>query len=800
MGIRKLLNERIIICDGAMGTMMQKYGLAAGDLPEMLTFTQPEILSRIYGEYLHAGSDFICTNTFGANRIKMEGTGRSVDEIITSATLLAKNAIKKYQEDLLKTSGCTGTKADSEMSKYVALDLSSVGKLMKPAGDMTFEEACDIYRELIIPALKAGVDLILFETYTDLYELKAAAVTARELTDLPVFCSVTVQENGRMMMGADVLTVVNTLQDLGIDAIGLNCSLGPKQMIQPVNEMLKYSRLPVLVQPNAGLPRIKNGCTVYDVNTDEFTQAMKEMILSGVSIVGGCCGTTPDYIRSLSECVKSIGNTRNRDSGRAGKHQANAGRHSGYKPFTAASSATRTVIFDDKIRVIGERINPTGKKHLKQALKEKNFTYIENEAVSQVKAGAEILDINTGLPEIDELQTMKEVLERVSAVVDAPLQIDSADPKVLEAAVREYNGRPVINSVNGKQDVMDAVFPIVKKYGTCVVALTLDEKGLPANTEERIAIAEKIINEAAKYGIGRERIIIDCLTLTVSAGQSTARDALNAIRQVKSRFGVKTTLGASNISFGLPERKLLNRTFLAMALEAGLDAPITDPLMPEYMDTIRAFEALSGKDADCGDYIKQYGTQIAEGNNTGNFDEIKIGSGLADIIINGYTDRAAGVTAELLKTMKPLEIVEQIIIPSLESVGRDYETGEKFLPQLIHSADTVKKSFDVIKAAMKTAGDGYEVIDLGKDTDIDLIVQTAVKENIKLVGLSALMTTTVVSMEKTINALHEAGADCRIAVGGAVLNPEYAEEIKADYYCKDAMDAVRVANSIFKGE
>lgn len=848
MDFRSLLGKRIIICDGGMGTMMQKYGLPTGVLPETINFTHPEIIERIYAEYLSAGSDFVSTNTFGANRLKTENTGYSVDEIVTRAVAIARQAVK------------TVTNNGSEGSKYVALDIGPIGRLLTPAGDLSFEEACSLYREQIIPALKAGVDLIFFETFTDLYEMKAAAVTARELTDLPVFCSVTFQENGRMLMGADPLTAVNTIQDLGIDAIGVNCSLGPRQMIPIVREILKYSKLPVLVQPNAGLPRIENGKTVYDVDIEEYTSAMKEMILAGASIVGGCCGTTPKYIKSLTNCVKLINdglinNTEyntNFDRIRTGHKKATAFNDlnpvvnkapAAFKdispaikkaPITAVSSATKTVIFDDRIRIIGERINPTGKKLLRQAIKEKDFTYIENEAVRQVKAGADILDINVGLPEIDEMQTIKEVIARVSSVVDAPLQIDSADPKVIEAAARYYNGKPVINSVSGKQDVMDAIFPIVKKYGTCVVALTLDEKGLPQNTEERVAIAERIINEASGYGIGRERIIVDCLTLTVSAQQSAARDTLEAIRIIKTKFGVRTTLGASNVSFGLPERRLLNRTFLAMALEAGLDAPITDPLVPEYMDTIRAFETLSCKDTGSEDFIAYYGASDSGVERTcdGPKSEIKDPADyLTEIIINGYEDRAAGVTEELLKVMKPLEIIEQIIIPALETVGRDYETGVKFLPQLMHSAETVKNAFKVLKAVMESAGEkinygkiilatvkgdihdigknivrvilenyGYEVIDLGKDTDIELIVETAKKENIRLVGLSALMTTTVVSMEATIKALREAGVTSKVAVGGAVLNAGYAAEIKADYYCKDAMDAVRVANSIFKGE
>lgn len=818
MDIRELMKKRTIISDGAMGTMMQKYGMAAGELPESLNFTRPEMIERIHREYLEAGSDFVCTNTFGANSWKLKGTGYTVDQVVSKAVELARNA----------------------GAPYVALDIAPIGKLMEPTGDMGFEEACGLFAEQIKAGAAAGADILLFETFTDIYEMKAAVVTAREITDLPIFCSVTFQEDGRMLMGADPLTAVNILQDLGADVLGVNCSLGPKQMIPIVKEILRWSGLPVIVQPNAGIPHVEDGMTVFDVSAEEFADAMEELLRAGATVVGGCCGTTPEYIKLLSKRVKQINDDKeNAIVLEVNKNLLKSKLYCG--PYTAVSSGTRTVILDDRIRIIGERINPTGKKLLKEALKTKDFTFIENEAVSQVKAGASILDINVGLPEIDECEMMSEAIRRVSAVTDAPLQIDSADANVLETAVRHYNGRPIINSVNGKQEVMDAVFPIAKKYGACVIALTLDEKGLPANAEERIAIAERMICEAAKYGIGAERLIVDCLTLTVSAQQTAGRDTLQAIRTIKERFGVKTTLGTSNVSFGLPERKILNRTFLAMALEAGLDAPITDPLVPEYLDTIRAFETLACKDIDSADFITHYGGQTAT---AGGSETLKQSTGssstaapiqtleskLTEIILEGYTDRAAAVTTELLKSYKPLEVVEKIIIPALETVGSDYETGARFLPQLVKSADTVKSAFEVLKKQMAADGEticygriimatvkgdihdigknivkvilenyGYEVLDLGKDTPIESIVNTAKEQNIRMVGLSALMTTTVFNMEATIKALREAGLDCKIAVGGAVLTPEYAAKINADYYCKDAMDAVRVANAIFKG-
>lgn len=801
-----------------MGTMLQKYGLKAGELPELLSFTNPGIIKEIHEAYYQAGSDFVSANTFGCNRYKVQSTGYTVNQVVSQAVALAKDAANRVTEE-------EKTRGETPGERYVALDVGPIGKLMEPVGDLSFDEAYDVYKELITAGAEAGADFIFFETFTDIYELKAGILAAKENCDLPVFCSVTFQEDGRMLMGTDPLTAVNILQDLGIDALGLNCSLGPKQIIGIAREILEYSKLPVLVQPNAGLPEIVNGETIFNVDIQEYIDAMEELLQAGIAIAGGCCGTNPDYIAALVQRIQ------NKDYPALSQESDRIRRE---KAVTAVSSSTRTVILDDRIRIIGERINPTGKKLLKEALKAKDLSYIENEAITQVKAGAEILDINVGLPEIDEYEMMAEVIRRVSSVVAVPLQIDSADPGVIEAAARYYNGKPIINSVNGKKENMEAVLPIVKKYGACVIALTLDEKGLPKNAEERLAIAERIIKTAETYGIGRERIIVDCLTLTVSAQQNAGRDTLEAIRRVKKQFGVKTTLGASNVSFGLPERKLLNRTFLAMALEAGLDAPITDPLVPEYTDTIHAFEALSCKDAESKDYIRLYGGRTGTASSAAAPEKQKaqtenMEAALKEIIIEGYEDRAARVTEQLLETKKPLEIVEQIIIPALETVGKDYESGASFLPQLIKSADTVKAAFVVLKDAMKASGGmlsygkiilatvqgdihdigknivkvllenyGYEVLDLGKDVPVETMIETAARENIKMVGLSALMTTTVVNMEKTIKALKDAGLDCVTAVGGAVLTPEYAGKIGADFYCKDAMDTVKVANRIFK--
>lgn len=815
--ITDLFGKKIIVCDGAMGTMMQKYGLKVGELPELLSFTHPEIIKEIHRSYYQAGSDFVSANTFGCNRFKLANSGYTVPQAVAQAVRLAKEAAEEFTAQ--------ADDSDASFGKFVALDLGPIGKLMEPAGELSFDEAYDAFREMVAAGAEAGADFVLFETFMDIYEMKTAILAAKENCSLPVFCSVTFEKNGRTLMGTDPLTVVNIFQDLGIDALGVNCSLGPRDMVGIAKEFLAYSKLPVLVQPNAGLPEMIGGKTVYNVGIPEYVEAMQEMLRVGVAVAGGCCGTNPDYIAALAKIIRSEDYPALRPEAEQVKKA---------KAMTAASSATKTVILDDRIRVIGERLNPTGKKLLKEALKERNFSYIREEATSQVRAGADILDVNVGLPDIDEKEMMLEVIKRISHL-GVPLQIDSANPEVIEAAARYYNGKPIINSVNGKRESMDAVFPIVKKYGACVIALTLDERGLPKNAEERLAIAERIIKTAETYGIGRERILVDCLTLTVSAQQNAGRDTLEAIREVKRRFGVRTVLGASNVSFGLPERKLLNRTFLAMALEAGLDAPITDPLVPDYMDTIHAFETLAYKDIDSKDYIRIYGGQT-ENAAVRTPEKRLVGASEPDlslekIILEGYDGKAAEATAELLKTMRPFEIIEGKIIPALEVAGKDYESGASFLPQLIKSADTVKAAFTVLKEAMRAEGGiisygkiilatvegdihdigknivrallenyGYEVIDLGKDVPVATVVEAARKHNIKMVGLSALMTTTVDSMEKTIRALADAGLDCVTAVGGAVLTADYTEKIGADYYCRDAMDTVRVANRIFKGE
>ena len=786
MSIREKLGKEILIFDGAMGTMLQKNGLDVGELPEILNFNNSEIIKKIHKEYIDAGCNILTTNTFGANKYKFEGTEYTVKQVIEKAIELAKSVAG---------------------DGYVALDIGPSGKLMKPTGELSFDEAYEVFKEQVIAGKDA--DLILFETFSDLHEAKAGILAAKENSDLPVFCSMTFQEDGRTLMGTDPLTAVNVLQDLGIDAIGINCSLGPKQLIKIVKEMLKYSTIPVFVQPNAGLPKIVEGETVFEIDIEEFVQSMKEMVESGVHVIGGCCGTNPDFISALR---KDIGAMKPKEIT--------------VKPFTAVSSSTKTVIFDDRIKIIGERINPTGKKRLKEALKEKDLSYIVDEAIAQRDCGAHILDVNMGLPEIDEKEMMLLAIESIGSAVDLPIQIDSSSPEIIEAAARRYNGKPLINSVNGKKSSMDAVLPIAKKYGACIIALTLDDKGLPGSADERIEIADKIVKEANKIGIDTKKLIFDCLTLTVAAQQDAAMDTLIALKKIKEKYGVKTTLGASNISFGLPERKVVNRTFLTVAMTYGLDAPITDPTEKELVETIKAFEALTMRDEDSKEYIEYFSNQKETETK---IKEVAKEEDLKEIIIKGKIDKAEKATIEALKTNESLEVVSGFIIPALEIVGKKYETGEIFLPQLIKSAETSKKAFEVLKKNMKIGdeaisygkiamatvkGDihdigknivntllenyGYEVIDLGKDVPVEEIVRVAKEEKLKLVGLSALMTTTVISMEDTIKAIRKENLDCKIMVGGAVLNEEYSKKIGADYYCKDGMAAVAVAKEVFE--
>lgn len=785
--VLNIIKDRIVCFDGAMGTMLLKAGLSSGEIPELYNIEHREKVFSVHKGYLEAGADIITTNTFGANRIKLEESGYTVDRVVREAVRVAREAAGE---------------------KLVALDIGPLGQLLKPVGTLPFEEAYELFAEQVRAG--NGADLILIETMTDLYEAKAAILAAKENSNLPIFCTMTFEDNGRTMMGTDAKTMVLVLQGLGVNVLGVNCSLGPEALMPIVEEILKYSEIPVMVQPNAGLPCMEEGHTHYNVSPEDFSNQVREMVLKGVNVVGGCCGTTPEYIIKLKEKIAGFKPI-----------------HREVKKLTAVCSSQKSVVIDE-VKIIGERINPTGKKKFKEAIINNDIDYILNEAVNQKNAGADILDVNVGLPDIDEKEFIQKVIYEIQSIIDLPLQIDSASPDTIEAAARMYNGKPLINSVNGKAESMEKIFPIAKKYGALVVGLTLDENGIPETAEQRLKVADKIISTAKNYGLKEEDILIDCLVLTASAQQKEVFETVKAVRLVKEKYNVKTVLGVSNVSYGFPKREMLNRTFLAMALTAGLNAPIINPLAKDMLDTIMSFRVLSYQDKESKGYI-DYCLRTEETSSAVSSQKNDIKS-LEDAVIYGLKDKAAELTEELLKSKKPLDIINDNIIPALNSVGMKYENKELYLPQLIHSADTVKKSFEILKEKMKSGekaedeeektiviatvkGDihdigknivkvllqnyGFNVIDLGKDVPIETVVKTAKEKGAKLVGLSALMTTTVKSMQDTISALHDEGVECSILAGGAVLTEKYASMIGADFYAKDAMDTVRIAQQIF---
>lgn len=567
MGADIFGNKKTLFLDGAMGTMLQRAGLKAGEIPEIYNIIHPEIIADIHKKYIKAGANIITTNTFGANEFKLKNCKYGVEEVIGAAVSIAKK---------------------EAINAFIALDIGPTGQLLEPMGELSFNRSYEVFTKQIKAGVKAGADLILIETMSDIYEAKAAVLAAKENCNLPVFCTMTFQENRKTLTGTDPLTMVNILQGLGVDAVGVNCSVGPKEMMEIVREILLYSRIPVIVQPNAGMPKLSGNQITYDITPEVFAGCMRDMAAMGVEILGGCCGTSPEYIERTVELLKNIVPAKKE-----------------IKSFTAASSFRRTVILGEGTKIIGERINPAGKNRFIAALTEGDMDYLINEGLEQKEAGADILDINVGIAGMDEKTLMVEAITEIQSYVDLPLQIDSIKPEVIEAAVRICNGRPIINSVNGSRESMDRIFPIVRKYGVSVIGLTLDEKGIPETAEERLEIAERIVNSAKDYGITKEDIIIDCLTLPAST-EKEVMETIKALRLVKEKLGVTTTLGISNISFGLPNRKLLNSTFLAMALEAGLDAPILDPLDERVMETIDAFKVFSKQDSDCREYTEKY--------------------------------------------------------------------------------------------------------------------------------------------------------------------------------------------------
>ena len=810
MDILQELQNRIIFCDGGMGSLLQEAGLKPGELPGTWNITHPEELVRIHRSYLEAGADIVTTNTFGVDRLKYnETTEFQLEPVIQAAVANAKEAIRQ-----------------SGKQAWIGLDMGPTGKLLKPMGDLAFEDACSIYREIVEIGAKAGADFILIETMSDSYETKAAVLAAKEGCDLPVFVTVTFDERGKLLTGGSPASIVAMLEGLGVDVLGMNCGLGPVQMKEILKDILEVSSIPVMINPNAGLPRSENGKTVYDIDAAHFAKTVEEIVDMGARIVGGCCGTTPEHIRMVAERChdkKPVPVTK--------------------KNRTVISSFSQAVEIGKNPVIIGERINPTGKSKFKQALRDHNLEYILREGVTQQDHGAHVLDVNVGLPEIDEPAMMEEVVRELQSIIDLPLQLDTTDAEAMERAMRVYNGKPLINSVNGKQESMRTVFPLVKKYGGVVVALALDEGGIPETAEGRIEVAKKIYRTAAEYGIGPENIIIDALCLTVSSDSQGAITTLETLRRVRDELHGKTILGVSNISFGLPQREIINAAFFTMAMQNGLSAAIINPNSEAMMRAYYSFRALMNLDPQCSEYISVYSGQVAslgQSAVTGASGQAGAagtaaqaggadGQQLHTSIVKGLKDQAVHAAKELLQTQDALDVINSQIIPALDVVGKGFEKGTMFLPQLLMSAEAAKGAFEVIKEKMDASGQkqekkgtiilatvkgdihdigknivkvllenySYDVLDLGKDVPPELIVETTVEKQIQLVGLSALMTTTVPSMEETIKQLRKAAPWAKVMVGGAVLTQEYADTMGADQYCRDAMASVNYAEQVF---
>ena len=793
--LRERLGKELLYFDGGMGTLLQERGLQPGERPETWNQLPAEDIRVIHRKYIEAGSDIVLSNTFGANALKFHDDAYSLEEIVNAAVGHVKAAAEQ---------------AGNGRRIYTALDIGPTGKLLKPMGDLDFETAYEAYKEVMIYGEKAGADLIHIETMSDTYELKAAVLAAKENTSLPVFATTIFDERGKLLTGADVPSVVALLEGLRVDAFGINCGMGPEQMIPILEQITKYSSLPVIVKPNAGLPKQKNGQTYYDVSPEEFAEVMKKIVEMGAVVIGGCCGTTPDHIKAMADACRMI-----------------PIKPVEKKNFTMVSSYGQSVFLGTGSKIIGERINPTGKKRFKQALKEHDLDYILREGITQQDNGAHILDVNVGLPDIDEPALMKEVVQELQSVTSLPLQIDTVDVEAMEGALRIYNGKAMVNSVSGKQESMDKVFPLIQKYGGVVIGLALDENGIPADAEGRVQVAKKIIAEAAKYGIEKKDIVIDALAMTISSEPEGAKITLETLRRLRDEVGVCTVLGVSNISFGLPSRPIVNSIFYTMAMQNGLSVGIINPGSEDMMKAWYAFHALMALDSNCEKYIARYaqqpGTtpvQAAGGKHT---------MTLQSAIERGLKEEASSITAELAEQKDALDIINEELIPALNNVGEGFEKGTVFLPQLLMSAESAKSAFAVLKERMDQSGEvqekkgkvilatvkgdihdigknivkvllenySFDVIDLGKDVPPEKVVETVLEQDVHLVGLSALMTTTVVSMEETIRQLREKAPDCLVMVGGAVLNQEYADMIGADFYGKDAMQSVHYAQKVF---
>lgn len=795
MNIKEIIKTERLYFDGGMGTLLQKSGLKAGELPETWNLSHPDVITDIHLSYLKAGTNIITSNTFGANCLKFG----NLEEIIPAAVSCARKAVELFDGDREKC--------------FVAFDMGPLGKMLKPLGDMDFEEAVSVFKKSAEIADKSGADLILIETMNDTYETKAAVLAAKENSSLPVFVTNAYDENSRLMTGADPVAVIAMLEGLGVDAIGVNCSLGPHKMRDIVKVYAEYCSLPIIVNPNAGMPKKIEGNTVYDVDAEEFSSVMVEIANDGACILGGCCGTTPEYIEKTVQKTKNLPFE---------KPKA--------KMHTLTSSYTHAVEIGNEPVLIGERINPTGKKKFKQALRDNDIGYIISEGIAQQEKGAHVLDVNVGLPEIDETKMMLSAVTELQSVLDLPLQIDTVKPDTMEKALRIYNGKPMINSVNAKEESMNAVLPLAKKYGGVLIALTIDENGIPNTAEGRYLLAKKIVDRAEEIGINKKDIVVDCLAMTVSSDDNSAKITLESIKLIKERLGVKTSLGVSNISFGLPNRDDVNAAFLTMAFTSGLDCAIMNPFSVPMMKSYYCFRALSGMDKGCADYIEFASLLPAQ---TASVQSVQMSKEkdddrppLINAIIKGLKAQAYDCAQELTKSQDALDIINSFIVPALDTVGERFEKKTMFLPQLLMSAEAAGCAFDAVKEVMRSdvpkkdkiivatvKGDihdigknivkvllqnyGYEVIDLGKDVAPKKVVEAARESGAKMVGLSALMTTTVEAMEETIKLLKKELPEVVTVVGGAVLTQEYADMIGSDKYAKDAMDTVRFAESYF---
>ena len=783
MDFSSLCKQDFVFLDGGMGTMLH---LAPGELPEALNLTDPKRVAAVHQAYLDAGSQILYANTFGANRLKLHGSGIDPTESIAAAIRNAKQI--------------------ANGKALVALDVGPTGQLLHPAGTLSFDDAYDCYRETMMAGANAGADLIVIETMSDLLELKAAFLAAKEHTTLPVLCTMSFTETGRTFTGCPISAMALTLEALGAAAIGINCSLGPREIYPLMQELSQWTTLPLIAKANAGLPDPVTGG--YDISPEEFAAALLPYAQYGVQFFGGCCGTTPDFIRAVRQVLNGVSPTR-----------------PALEPKSAVCSGTKTVLLD-RPRVIGERINPTGKKRMKQALLDGDMDYLRNEAITQTESGADILDVNVGTPGIDEAAVLPQAVRAIIEVTDLPLQLDSSDPAALEAALRCYPGKPIVNSVCGKESSLASILPLVKHYGAAIVGLTLDENGIPASAEERFAIGKRILERALALGIPKTDIYLDCLTMTASTDPNGPTETLTAVSRVRKELDLQTVLGVSNISFGLPNRPLLNRAFLNMALSAGLTLPILNPMAEGMMDTVRAYRLLAGMDENCAAFIAAYQNQpTAAPTSTASQSDMTLESA----VVHGLRQDAARLTAAALEQQDALDIINHMLIPALDTVGADYEAGRAFLPQLIQAATAAQSAFGVIKQTLAVKqesqskgkiviatvqGDvhdigknivklllenyGYTVIDLGKDVPPQTIVDAAIAHQVSLVGLSALMTTTVGAMAETIALLHAQYPGCKTVVGGAVLTEDYAQSIGADCYAKDAKATVDFAKRVYK--